>query len=91
MDKQCIKFQLFKKIEVAYNSEPYDISDFLGKQLINLLEVLLLYPNHEVSKDDLIKMLWPHSENPQNVMKFTVFRLRKDPVSYTHLTLPTIA
>ena len=78
MDKQCIKFQLFKKIEVAYNSEPYDISDFLGKQLINLLEVLLLYPNHEVSKDDLIKMLWPHSENPQNVMKFTVFRLRKD-------------
>lgn len=78
MDKQCVKFQLFKKIEVSYNSESYDVSEYLGKQLINLLEVLLLYPQHEVSKEELIKMLWPNSENPQNVMKFTVFRLRKD-------------
>lgn len=69
---------MFNNFTVTYNDTTVDMTNYLGKQLLNLLQVLLYYKDQPVHKETLIDILCPESENPNSVVKFTVFRLRKD-------------
>ena len=61
-------------------SETYYVKTFggFGKQLVNLLQVLLFHSEKPVQKDELIDILWPESKNPSSALKFSIFRLRSE-------------
>lgn len=55
-----------------------NIVELFGKQLVNLLQVLLFHSEKPVQKDELIDILWPESKNPSSALKFSIFRLRSE-------------
>lgn len=69
---------MFNGFTVTYKDTTIDMTKYLGKQLLNLLQVLFCYKGQSVHKETLMDILCPESENPNSVVKFTVFRLRKD-------------
>lgn len=78
MTNEVFKINMLNGFTITYGEESVDVTRYLGKQLINLFQVLLYYRKQPVLKERLIEILWQNSENPNSVMKFTVFRLRKD-------------
>lgn len=70
--------KMFDGFTITFEGETVNVTKFLGKQLINLFQVLLYNRDQPIHKDNLIEILWTESENPNSVMKFTIFRLRKD-------------
>ncbi len=75
--KEIVRIQMFHSFRIQYKGEDINVTKLLGKQLINLFQLLMLNVGKDVSRDDLMEILYPDSEDPRNVLKFSVFRLRK--------------
>ena len=68
----------FGSLEITNDNVTVNIVELFGKQLVNLLEVLLFHSEKPVQKDELIDILWPESKNPSSALKFSIFRLRAE-------------
>lgn len=68
----------FGGLEIANDNVTVNIVELFGKQLVNLLQVLLFHSEKPVQKDELIDILWPESKNPSSALKFSIFRLRSE-------------
>lgn len=68
----------FGGLEITNDSVTVNIVELFGKQLVNLLQVLLFHSEKPVQKDELIDILWPESKNPSSALKFSIFRLRSE-------------
>ncbi|MEG0276767.1 MAG: winged helix-turn-helix domain-containing protein [Coprobacillus sp.] len=77
MDNKILKVSLFNEISFEYQNNKYNLESYLTKQLLNLLEILILSYGNQVTTDSLVNILWQESENPRSSLKFHVFKLRK--------------
>lgn len=68
----------FGGLEITNDNVTVNIVKLFGKQLVNLLQVLLFHSEKPVQKDELIDILWPESKNPSSALKFSIFRLRSE-------------
>lgn len=68
----------FGGLEITNDNVTVNIVELFGKQLVNLLQVLLFPSEKPVQKDELIDILWPESKNPSSALKFSIFRLRSE-------------
>lgn len=68
----------FGGLEITNDNVTVNIVELFGKQLVNLLQVLLFHSERPVQKDELIDILWPESKNPSSALKFSIFRLRSE-------------
>ena len=68
----------FGGLEITNDNGTVNIVELFGKQLVNLLQVLLFHSEKPVQKDELIDILWPDSKNPSSALKFSIFRLRSE-------------
>ena len=68
----------FGGLEITNDNVTVNIVELFGKQLVNLLQVLLFHSEKPVQKDELIDILWPESKNPSSALKFSIFRLRTE-------------
>lgn len=68
----------FGGLEITNDNVTVNIVELFGKQLLNLLQVLLFHSEKPVQKDELIDILWPESKNPSSALKFSIFRLRSE-------------
>lgn len=68
----------FGGLEITNDNVTVNIVELFGKQLANLLQVLLFHSEKPVQKDELIDILWPESKNPSSALKFSIFRLRSE-------------
>lgn len=68
----------FGGLEITNDNVTVNIVELFGKQLVNLLQVLLFQSEKPVQKDELIDILWPESKNPSSALKFSIFRLRSE-------------
>lgn len=68
----------FGGLEITNDNVTVNIVELFGKQLVNLLQVLLFHSEKPVQKDELIDILWPKSKNPSSALKFSIFRLRSE-------------
>lgn len=68
----------FGGLEITNDNVTVNIVELFGKQLVNLLQVLLFHSEKPVQKDELIDILWPESKNPYSALKFSIFRLRSE-------------
>lgn len=68
----------FGGLEITNDNGTVNIVELFGKQLVNLLQVLLFHSEKPVQKDELIDILWPESKNPSSALKFSIFRLRSE-------------
>lgn len=68
----------FGGLEITNDNVTVNIVELFGKQLVNLLQVLLFHSEKPVQKDELIDILWPESKNPYSALKFSIFRLRAE-------------
>lgn len=77
-ENNIYEVKMFNQFTIEHNGEVANVPKYLGKQLVNLLQLLLYYRETPIRKDKLIEILWEQSTNPNSVMKFTIFRLRND-------------
>lgn len=68
----------FGGLKITNDNVTVNIVELFGKQLVNLLQVLLFHSEKPVQKDELIDILWPESKNPSSALKFSIFRLRSE-------------
>lgn len=68
----------FGGLEITNDNVTVNIVELFGKQLVNLLQVLLFHSEKPVQKDELIDILWPESKNPSSALKFSIFKLRSE-------------
>lgn len=68
----------FGGLEITNDNVTVNIVELFGKQLVNLLQVLLFHSEKPVQKDELIDILWPESKNPSSALRFSIFRLRSE-------------
>ena len=68
----------FGGLEITNDNVTVNIVELFGKQLVNLLQVLLFHSEKPVQKDELIDILWPESKNPSSALKFSIFSLRSE-------------
>lgn len=68
----------FGGLEITNDNVTVNIVELFGKQLVNLLQVLLFHSEKPVQKDELIDILWPESKNPSSALKYSIFRLRSE-------------
>lgn len=68
----------FGGLEITNDNVTVNIVELFGKQMVNLLQVLLFHSEKPVQKDELIDILWPESKNPSSALKFSIFRLRSE-------------
>ena len=68
----------FGGLEITNDNVTVNIVELFGKQLVNLLQVVLFHSEKPVQKDELIDILWPESKNPSSALKFSIFRLRSE-------------
>ena len=68
----------FGGLEITNDNVTVNIVELFGKQLVNLLQVLLFHSEKPVQKGELIDILWPESKNPSSALKFSIFRLRSE-------------
>ena len=68
----------FGGLEITNDNVTVNIVELFGKQLVNLLQVLLFHSEKPIQKDELIDILWPESKNPSSALKFSIFRLRSE-------------
>ena len=75
--KNSIGIQLFQTPKIIYQGHESDLIHKLGKKIISLFEVFVINAGEAVSSDYLIDNIWPDSEDGRNVLKYSIFRLRK--------------
>lgn len=76
MEKPCIQITLFGKLTISYQKDSIELTQTIGKQLVTLFEMLVYYRKDNQVKDRIISTIWADKENPANLMKFSIFRLR---------------
>ncbi|WP_028042933.1 hypothetical protein [Candidatus Stoquefichus massiliensis] len=76
MDNKTIKISLFSRLIVTYEEHEVVLSDYLGKQLLILFEMLIYYRHHVSSNDLIIDVIWKKHKNPKSALKYSVHRLR---------------
>lgn len=76
MNNKTIKISLFSKLIVTYEGHDIVLSDYLGKQLLILFEMLIYYRQHIYSNDLIIDAIWKKHKNPKNALKYSIYRLR---------------
>lgn len=76
MKDEIMKITLFQEFTIEYHGTLIKISDVATRQLQDLLQIFVYYRRNPISKDKLIELMWQDNENPLNVMKFSIFRLR---------------
>lgn len=76
-DKEIVKVRMFGDFEITFRGVVYNVRGLLSNQLTNLLQYLIINHNKEIFNDELYDALMSESKNPQNTLKFTVFRLRE--------------
>lgn len=76
--KKIIKIELFKNVVISIDDNEVILSKQIGKKLINLFEFLALNANRTVSNEEIKDALWPESVDARDVIKYSVFRLRKE-------------
>ncbi len=78
-----VKIQLFAgfKIECFDGSQEEAVSQFdvssVGKELQNLLQVLIVNRKQHMTRDMLVDLLYPDRKDPAGCLKYAIFRLRK--------------
>ena len=77
MRKRKYQFRMFGGLYLTTDGKTIPISSLFGKQLIALLTYLICNYKQSVSKEKIIDIFWPDSENPSNALKFAIHRLRK--------------
>lgn len=77
MSEKTIKISLFSKLIVTYEGHEVVLSDYLGKQLLILFEMLIYYRHHACSNKLIIDAIWKKQKNPKNALKYTIHRLRE--------------
>lgn len=77
MRKRKYQFRMFGGLYLTTDGKTIPISSLVGKQLIALLTYLICNYKQSVSKEKIIDIFWPDSENPSNALKFAIHRLRK--------------
>lgn len=77
MAKEIFDVTLFNEFTITCGKEKAIITEYLGKQLVNLFQVFLYYREQPVHKDTLIEILWPESDNPISALKFTIHRFER--------------
>ncbi|MEG2244108.1 MAG: BTAD domain-containing putative transcriptional regulator [Erysipelotrichaceae bacterium] len=73
---EIMKIKMFKEFVIEYKGETIVVNDVATRQMMNLLATLVYYHRNPINKDRLVELMWQENENPLNVMKFSVFRLR---------------
>ncbi|MEG0841264.1 MAG: BTAD domain-containing putative transcriptional regulator [Erysipelotrichaceae bacterium] len=71
-----MKINLFNEFVIEYKNEKIIVHEIATRQLMNLLAILIYYRRNPINKSRLIELMWQENENPLNVMKFSIFRLR---------------
>ena len=69
-------FKLLGPISYKNSQGEYE-QIIMEKQPLMLLSYFVLNHNSKISKDTLFDLFWPNSTNPENAIKFAIFRLRK--------------
>ena len=69
-------FKLLGPIRYKNSKGAYE-EIIMEKQPLMLLSYFVLNHNTKISKDTLFELFWPNSTNPENAIKFAIFRLRK--------------
>lgn len=73
---KTIKVTTFKEFIIEYEDHVIAIDKTMTRQMSSLLQTLIYYHKHGISKADLMDILWTDNANPQNAMKYSIFRLR---------------
>lgn len=77
MNSSKMYIHLFDDFTIEYGGEVFNMRDYLSRQSLSLLEVLILQDQNNVSRDFLMELFWENSDNPLSSLKFNIFRLRK--------------
>ena len=78
MNKEQIKIKLFKEVSIEYNNNEIILSKVMGKKLINVFMLLALKNGKPVSSEEIHAKLWPESSDAKQIIKYSIFRLRKE-------------
>lgn len=73
---KSIKITTFKDCLLEYDDQIISIDKTITHQLSNLFQILVYYHENGISKDELMDILWTDNANPQNALKYSIFRLR---------------
>ena len=85
MKKKRIKINLFGAITIIVVDGKEVVISGLGKKLIAMFELLALNVPKNVSIETISETLWPESADAREVIKYSVFRLRKALDEYKEL------
>ncbi len=77
MNSSKMYIHLFDGFTIEYGGEVFNMRDYLSRQSLSLLEVLILQDRKNVSREFLMELFWENSDNPLSSLKFNIFRLRK--------------
>ena len=77
MNNSKMYIHLFDGFLIEYGDAVLNMRDYLSRQSLSLLEVLILQDQKNVSRDFLMELFWDNSDNPLSSLKFNIFRLRK--------------
>lgn len=77
MEKELIRFNLFGRFTLEYNNQEIDLTDALGKKLVNLLETMVFNAGQELSSEYFYENFLEDADDPRSLLKYSIFRLRK--------------
>ena len=77
MNSSKMYIHLFDGFTIEYGGEVFNMRDYLSRQSLSLLEVLILQDRKNVSREFLMELFWENSDNPLSSLKFNIFLLRK--------------
>ena len=64
MNSSKMYIHLFDGFTIEYGGEVFNMRDYLSRQSLSLLEVLILQDQNNVSRDFLMELFWENSDNP---------------------------
>lgn len=73
---KTIKVTTFKEFVIQYDDQYIAVDKTMTNQMSFLLQVLIYEHKHGVKKEELMDILWADNSNPQNALKYSIFRLR---------------
>ncbi len=77
MERAKYQFHLLGPFVVENDGIQINISEKLGKQLSSIFAFMLCNHTQQITKEKLIDTFWQESDNPNNAVKYAIYRLRK--------------
>lgn len=77
MERAKYQFHLLGPFSVENDGKQINISEKLGKQLSSIFAFMLCNHTQQITKEKLIDTFWQESDNPNNALKYAIYRLRK--------------